>query len=286
MSDSNLMEFDSFDEGAAESARRTIESEGNEFVKVKEGWQTFRILPGLKGSGGPFKEVHQHYIQTPKGAINVVCPRMMTKGKKFCPICEKVEKLRSSGNPIDRDKGYQLRAQLRIFCNVIDRKDPSMKVKVWAFTKGMYDDLTALREDPEDPTDFAHPLEGYDVRVHRKGTKKEDTEYKVKLAKHSGPMIDDGDGEADIDAINATLKSMHKLEKYEALPSDEDIMAALKGKRPDRKALGSGSDDDADEEEEARPRGRARRRASDDADDAIEAEFEENENDDDLPDGY
>lgn len=290
----NLVEFGDFSPEAAADARQEAEDEGNEFAKIKEGWNTFRILPPPKGYNTPFRKVYTHYIPNPEKSektIPVTCPKMTklrnedgklaTQGRG-CVLCDRSGELRAKPNQLDRDRGYNLRAQPRTSCNIIDRKDPGATIKVLRLAKGLYDELIALREDEEDPTDFSHPLEGYDIRIHRVGTSKEDTEYKLRLAKRPSPLFVLADGTEDYDTMNELITGQIDLDNYASLPSDDEIMEALEGGgSTPRRRMGSGNK--SDDTSQRRSRRRANSDVSDDG--VVDGEIVDDENEDDLPPG-
>lgn len=291
----NLVEFGDFSTEAAASARQEADDEGSEFVKVKEGWNNYRVLPPPAGEDTPFRKVYTHYIPNPEKPgknIPVTCPKMtklrndagklVTQGRG-CVLCDRSAELRAKPNQLDRDTGYDMRAQPKTFCCVIDRKDPGAQVRVLRLTKGQYDDLIAIREDPEDPTDFSHPLEGYDIRIHRVGTGKEDTEYKLKLAKRPTLLAALPDGAEDYDTMNALISGQIDLDTYASLPSDDEIMQALEGGTAPRRRMGSGSSK-SDDTSQRRSRRRANSDVSDDG--VVDGEIVDGEDgEDDLPPG-
>lgn len=305
MGKSNLSAFGSFDKDAAARAQAEIDSEGSGgYFKFKEGKNRIRILPPPAGFSDPFRKVFTHYVvvKGEKGeqTMALVCPKRtkirdkdgnLVKSGEDCAICAAAEDLEATGNPLDKNKAYSYRAQARIYVNVLDRKDPTQTVKILGLAPTVYKELVALREgdgDEDDPgVDFTHPLEGYDVSVVREGTDKS-TKYTVRLANKPSPIVADDDGEPDFDAMEEIGSSLPNLDKQAALPTDDVIRAALKGK--DSRRLGKGGDDEDDEDfgksrkrlpsgdKEAR---RSQRRKPKD-EDVIDAEFED---DDDLPEG-
>ncbi len=297
-----LVKYGSYSTDAAAEAKKTIESAGSgDFIKIKEGRTKMRILPPPAGKKSPFVEVWKHYVRFGSGKdsqlIVMVCPRMTDKAGEHCVICDEVKELRSSGKPSDRNKGYDMRAQLKAMANIIDRKNPDKGIQVWELTQGQYDDLNDIRLDPDDPCDFTDPIKGYDIHVDREGTSKEDTKYTVDIARRASPLAtDDNDDEGlDYDLMNEWIEDQSDLVSFKSLPSDKDLRLALEGERADdgedngrgRKRMRSGGGDgDGDGDGDGGGRGsrRSRRRERRDEGDGdggddkvIDAEFEEGE---------
>lgn len=163
----------------------------SDFMKLTEGRNVVRILPPKAGENSPFKIVRQHFIKMPGAANPVVfvCPRH--HGGDRCPACEESARYRASGLKVDRDKAWELSPKLRVFMNVIDRKDESAGPKLLGVGKTIFDELTALRQDVDAGGDYTHPTEGFDVIIERTGTGKNDTEYATRLARAASPISKD-----------------------------------------------------------------------------------------------
>lgn len=229
--ESNLVEFGEYSDAAAAKEREDLDSErSGSFISIKEGRTQLRILPPPKGQSSPFSVSHKHYIYPPgqDRPIIVSCPRIATKGKEYCPACEKAFELDRSGNPMDKKLASQLYPKRRVYCNVIDRKSPESGIQTWSFGKTIHDVLNGYRNDPEEPCDFTHPINGYDIVINRKGTGKNDTEYRVTLAIKPTQLAD------TIEEINDLITNQQSLEKYVSLPSDTEILAALEGNNEGR----------------------------------------------------
>ena len=296
----SLVKYGSYSEDAAKEAKKTIDSAGSgDFIKIKEGRTKLRILPPPAGKESPFVEVWKHYVRFGDELIVMVCPRLTDKQGDRCVICDEVKELRASGKPSDRNKGYDMRAQLKAMANVVDRKNPEKGIQVWELTQGQYDELVAIRTDPDDPCDFTHPLKGYDIHIDRVGTSKEDTKYSVDIARRSSPLAADEDGEDgyDYDTMNEWIEDQSDLVSYKSLPSDKDLQSALEGERPGggeesggrRKRLKSGDDDGGSRGGSRRQRRRERKNKNEDDDDdggdpVVDAEFDEDD-DGEVPEG-
>jgi len=237
--ETNLADF--FEEYTPEEAdkdRRFIDS-GGDFVKLKVGRNTFRIVPKQKGQEDLFFKVYVHYIRLPGKEEPVVinCAKMMTGGKRQCDVCTKANKLKASSNPLDQNIAKDWYPKARTFCNVIDRKDPEGGIKKWGFGKQIFDQINDLRNDPEDPVDFSHPINGYDLHITRKGTGKNDTEYRVKLAGKPSKLCE------DMEDMKDYILNQPDLSVHQQLPSSEDIKKLMRGEAPNsRRQLSSGDE--------------------------------------------
>jgi hypothetical protein len=163
----------------------------SDFMKLTEGRNVVRILPPKSGENSPFKIVRQHFVKMP-GSQNpavFVCPRH--HGGERCPACEESARYRATGLKVDRDKAWELSPKLRVFMNVIDRKDEAAGPKLLGVGKTIFDELTALRQDEDAGGDYTHPTEGFDVIIERTGTGKNDTEYATRLARNASPIAKD-----------------------------------------------------------------------------------------------
>lgn len=280
----NLVPFGSYEIESAQSERSVLDKEGSgEFLKIPVGRTQIRILPPPAGQKTPFVVVHQHYIQMPGDdkPIVFVCPRVSSRGKKHCPACEKAEEMYRSSNPMDRKRGQALFPKRRVFCNVIDRKDPEAGSKPFAFGYQIHDQLVNYREDPEDSVDFTHPEEGCDIVIKRKGTSKNDTEYKVILHDRGrkSPLAD------TVEEMNDLITGQKDLARYTAIPGEEEIIDMLEGNRPSRgdrelpSDTGRGRRRNRDDDDDDR-RSRRRRTAADDVQDAEFEEVNKDEDDD------
>jgi hypothetical protein len=214
-----LAQYGSYEMDAAEDEKKVLDQEGGgDFAKIVPGRNVFRILPPMLGERTPFVVVYQHYINVPgaKGPVVFVCPRLTAKQR--CPACEKADKLRRSGNPADMDYAYQMNARRRVFCNVINRKEPERGVQVLGFGKSIHEQLNALRRDPDAGGDFTHPETGFDVVIERTGSGKNDTEYQVFAARRSSALGD-----------LSLLEQRVDLTRYSAVKSVDEIMELLSG---------------------------------------------------------
>lgn len=252
---SNVVKWGSYDAQAAKAEKEEMARErGTDFMKLKVGKNVVRILPPAPGKNTPFRVVHQHFVRLPTqpDPVIFVCPRMETRTP--CPVCSQSAKLRSSGNPADRDKAWELQPKRRVFAAVIDREAPELGPRVLAFGKQIHEELVALRDDEDAGGDFTHPVSGYDVVIERKGTGKNDTEYRVRRVPRESPLSADAaemagwaDSLPDLDAF-AKVKPLSEIMAMLGMPPVEETppppaLPSAKTKAA-RKAASVADDDD------------------------------------------
>lgn len=186
---SSLVKYGSFEIEAAEDEKSELDAMGGgAFLKLEAGRNVVRFLPPKLGMRSPFVKVQQHFMEIPGAQKSAVfnCPRMENRR---CAGCVQVDTLRATGNPIDNDKAGKWAAKLRVYANVISRKNPEMGPQVIAFGKMIYEKLLALRQDEDAGGDFTHPDEGFDIIISKTGEKM-NTKYDVTPARASSPLGD------------------------------------------------------------------------------------------------
>jgi hypothetical protein len=213
----NLQKYSDWSMDEAEEAEKELEKLGSnaDFLKFDKGKNVLRFLPGKVGEK-PFVLVQQHFIEIPGSTSPIVfaCPRI--HAKRACPACEQADKLRASGNPADYDRAGKLIPRLRVFANVISRKDPEKGPVVAAFGKQVYEQLIALRKNEDAGGNFTDPgPNGFDVIVEKSGEGLK-TEYKVWPQRKTSPLGND-----------EWLDVMHDLKRYARVASPEELNRML-----------------------------------------------------------
>jgi len=212
----NIQKFGAYDLDEALAEQEALDQEGGgEFMKLAVGRNVVRILPPLRGKRSPFRVTYQHYIETADGKWVFTCPRL--EARKRCPVCEKAQKMRASGNPSDRDEAYAMLPKRRVFCQVINRAEPEKGPVVLAFGKTIHEELVKLRRDEDTGGDFTHATNGIDAVIDRVGTGKNDTKYTVNLARRTSPIHDDAT------VVSEWADMMVDLDAYAKLPSDDEL---------------------------------------------------------------
>jgi hypothetical protein len=188
----NIAKYAAYDMGATEEEEEKLnESGGGAFMKMaREGTYTVRFLPPPVGRNSPFVMVHQHFVEKDDGSKAVFgCPRMMNKPAEFCPVCERADKMKASGDKADFEAAKKLFPSFRVFANVINRDDEELGVQILGFGKMIHKELIALRRDTKEGGDFTNPEEdGFDILITRKGLTMTNTKYSVRPARNSTPL--------------------------------------------------------------------------------------------------
>jgi len=130
----------------------------NFFWKPQDGEQTLRIVPDPDGD--PFKEFWFHYGVADEPGF--LCPKK-NHGDK-CPVCEFVSELYSTRDEEDRKMANQLRAKQRFFSPVIVRGEEDKGVRLWGYSKTVYENLLNLVLNP-DYGDITDPENGTDLVI-------------------------------------------------------------------------------------------------------------------------
>lgn len=234
------LKYGTFDEETAAQEKEELEASGGaDMLKLKVGRNILRILPPPVNQRTPFKTVYQHFVELPGNKKSFICARL--EAKKPCAICKKIDELKSSTYKADREAADDLYARRRVFVNAIDRSNPDAGPKVMAVGKQIHEQLLALRDETTGG-DYCHPEEGFDVIIERTGTGKNDTKYKVFLARKSTPLAGTVD-EPDYDLMQEWIDTQTNLDSFARLPDQEEVAGLL-----------SAAEEEPKEEEEERPR--------------------------------
>ena len=130
----------------------------NFFWKPQDGEQTLRIVPDPDGD--PFKEFWFHYGVADEPGF--LCPKK-NHGDE-CPVCKFVSELYSTKDEEDRKMANQLRAKQRFFSPVIVRGEEDKGVRLWGYSKTVYENLLNLVLNP-DYGDITDPKNGTDLVI-------------------------------------------------------------------------------------------------------------------------
>ena len=135
----------------------------NLFWKPQDGEQTIRIVPDADGD--PFREFWFHYNLGDN-------PAFMSPKRNFgedCPLDSFVRKLFNEKTDESRELAKKLMAKQRFFSPVIVRGEEDKGVRLWGYSKTVYEKLLALVLNP-DYGDITDPDTGTDL-VLRYGKK-------------------------------------------------------------------------------------------------------------------
>lgn len=233
-----------------------------DYVKINAGRNVIRILPGPKGSDGPFRTIWQHFLRGTTNNLTVVnCPQK--EQGLYCPVCDHAETLKHSVAKTDQAMGKDIEAKSTVLCYAIHR-NPSKDDKALGVLRlpfGVYSKILTLRFDPEvieafeentqqsvnpeEGVDFTHPAFGFDIVIEKTGSGKTGTKYEAKaviVRLGKTPAMD------NIDDLKMALKKRPNLELLAAVLSETELRAALDaaaGTAPegeaDQKALPEGT---------------------------------------------
>jgi hypothetical protein len=131
----------------------------NFFWKPQDGEQTLRIAPDPDGD--PFKEFWFHYGVADEPGF--LCPKK--NHGDDCPVCDFVSKLYSTRDDEDRKVANQLRAKQRFFSPVVVRSEEKEGVRLWGYSKTVYENLLNLVLNP-DYGDITDPENGTDLVIN------------------------------------------------------------------------------------------------------------------------
>lgn len=215
---SNLVKHGSYEMEEAEKEEAELGKGKTEFLKLEQGRNVIRFLPPAAGKKSPFRVIYQHYVDVPgaTGPVVFTCPRM--ESKQQCPSCAQADKFRKSGNPVDRERAFEMLPSRRVMANVIDRKDPEAGPKVLGFGKKIHEALIALRKDADAGGDFTDPMNGFDIIIERTGAGRTDTKYAVLGARKLSPLGND-----------EWIEQQHDLDAFARVRALDEIEAALRG---------------------------------------------------------
>lgn len=130
-----------FDDGDLGQLRDSLSN--SKFFKFKLGPNKVRIVR-WKDKDGKLRTAAkrmEHFI--PGGGAPTVCTG------KGCPVCDKAARMQSSNDDKSKELGKRMRAQTRVYFNLIDRNNEAAGVQVVAFPYKCAKDTLDLLNDPE-----------------------------------------------------------------------------------------------------------------------------------------
>lgn len=179
-----LEQFGKYTPEAAAKGRQEEATTG--WLKLKPGTNVIRILPPLAGMMEPWVTIYQHFIKVPGGKQVVFnCPRRMEN--KPCPACDKADRLKATGNPVDEKAARDYFASQRNIAFAIDRDNEDQGIQLWPFGATIKKRLRHFTEKLK--KDFTDLDQGFDVVIEKMGTGM-DTEYQCDLSAQS-PIVSD-----------------------------------------------------------------------------------------------
>ena len=201
-------------------------SGGAKFWKPSEGENVIRILPSPDGD--PFKHFHFHYNVGEKAGF--LCLK-----KNFgddCPVCDFVSKLYNDGDDESRQLARKLVAKSRFFSPVLVRGEEAEGVKVWGYSKTVYENLLQLVLNP-DYGDITDAHNGTDlVLTYGKAPGAMFPSTNITARRKTSALV------PDADQMSELLDNEVDFDKLFEVKSKDDVSAIL-----DKFLLGEDGDD-------------------------------------------
>ena len=126
------------------------------------------------------------------------------------------------GNPADRELAYDTSAKFRVYCNVINRKEPEKGPQILPIGKMIYEQLLTIRKDEDAGGNYSDPLNGFDIIIERKGTGKNDTEYAVHGSRKQSPL------HTDAAQVEEWINTQADLARFARSRSYEELLASIR----------------------------------------------------------
>lgn len=219
----SLVQYEDFSlDDVEEQEKEAKETAGAGVIfKIPPGKTVVRAVPAKPGEK-LMMVAYVHYLDVPGvGKVSFNCPRLMAK--RNCTVCKKEAELLSTGEDIDFKKSKKLKAKRQLYMPIIVRGEEEAGVRILRFGKMIEDQLIEIRKDEDDGGNFAHPVEGFDLKISRKGEGEFDTEYKVTKTGDVKPLSNDAAEMKD------WIENQPQRERFLRVLSDEDIEAKLAG---------------------------------------------------------
>ena len=228
---SSLVQYGDFSLDEVSELKRDAENHrgGSLIYKLKPGRTLIRVIPPLKGEK-LMKVAYVHYLDVPGvGRVSFNCPRLMAK--RACKVCAMETKLKSTGDDDDFKKSKKLKAKRQLFMSMIVRGEEANGPRVLRFGTMIEDQLIEIRQDEDDGGNFAHPTQGFDLKISRKGEGQNDTEYKVvATGARPSPLSEDAS------EMREWIENQPDLSRFLLVLSDDAIERKMRGE--------SGGDDE------------------------------------------
>lgn len=191
----------------------------------KEGTMRVRLV-----SQGPDKElgmeVIQFYLGTKIGGV--ISPATFDEP---CPFMEKYQELKNSDDPDDQELASKLVPRRRYIIGGTVYKDEKGKeidtdkiCKPIQIPRSVYQDIIDLYLDEDDWGDMTDAEDGYDIKITRTGSGKNDTTYSVTACPKRGTINPKYIKEINLEeVVKSQMKSYDELEELLAKYLNEDF---------------------------------------------------------------
>lgn len=166
--------------------KKLQEKGGSGFVFPKEGITRIRMK-----SPGDDKELGMELIQFyPNPKIGgIISPATFDEP---CPWMEKYQELKNSKDESDKELAKKLIPRRKyVIGGIVYEDEKGLKPdyngedKAVLIASGVYQDIIDLYLDEDDYGDMTDPIKGYDIKIQRSGSGKNDTTYSVRPCKPS-----------------------------------------------------------------------------------------------------
>ena len=236
-----------------EDAKAAARSQGGfSYWSPTVGENYIRFMPPWTDEGDNadtfYRELYVHWNVGPEDAgVTITCPKNTPYSNVHdCPICEYVQQLRSTGDPVDAETAQRMNSKQRFYSNIVDLQDPTYtskdvknweknssddrecpfkvgdtKIQVYSYGVMVFRMVLDIFASGKDITDLDN---GWDIKIKREG-KGLKTKYLVRLD------MDDGKMQCGFEFIGSKLieKSLVNLDLLMPFRSDEDMRNALGG---------------------------------------------------------
>lgn len=222
--------------------KKDLEKRGNGggFIYPKEGVTRLRI----KSRGEDEElgiEVIQFYLGPKVGGV--ISPATFDEP---CPFMEKYQELKNSEDDDDKELAIKMVPRRKYIIGGIGYKDkngrevdPERIDKAFMIPRSVYQDIIDLYLDEDEWGDMTDPEEGYDVKITRTGSGKNDTSYSLQPCQKK-PLDKKYRGNIDLEKIvRANILSYEELEEKLATflnEGDDEEDAPKKSPKSDKLA--------------------------------------------------
>lgn len=189
---------------------------GGKWWKPSDGKQDVRIVP--TEDGDPFKSFFFHYNIGERGFL---CPKRNFGDE--CPVCEFASKLFKEGDDDSVAMAKDLFVRQRFFSPVLVRGEEDQGVRVWGYSKTVYETLLNLVLNP-DYGDITNVAEGLDLTVeYGKSAGARYPTTNIIPKRKSSPLCKD----LDEKECKELLDSVPDFDSLNERKSTEDVQAIL-----------------------------------------------------------
>lgn len=239
--------------------KKQLESKGNGsgLVFPKEGTLRMRIKsPGDDQELGI--ELIQFYLNKDLGGV--ISPATFDEP---CPFMEKYQELKNSKDPDDQELAKRLVPRRKyVVGGIVYSDEKGTKVDYEGKDKGVliprsvYQDIIDLYLDEDEAGDMTDPRTGYDIKIIRSGSGKNDTTYSARACKPT-KLDKKYSGNVDLESIvRSQIKDYDELEEILASFLKEGIDSDEEGEKPKKKKEGIHKDHYMDDDDEPKKKKR------------------------------